>query len=896
MPRICGAAEPQSWNKTGRETFLATTQAERGTYTERTLIFAVPVIGDGSEARGIPPPTNAGGDRVVRRYPRALLCIAAIGLCSATTYAAGVTWQASAGFEKTWKESRWVPIFVDIENTGPSRTGELRIVLSASPQGGPSTSYSTRVDIPQHSRKRYCVCVPSAPMRVALLNTGWGWEKKEIEEGTRVGARDTLVVVIGGDQGFLNFLRGERALPHLLDASQGSVGAGDTGEFQVSHVGWDQLPDRWLGWDCADAVVLGDARYAAASPDGLRALTEWVRLGGTLLVPGGSAGTTLADGPLAPLLPMMISGTTTVPDMLRLGTWLNIPIEKAPALLCSGALRPEARVLCGDSAAPLVLRGRADAGRVVMATFDYRSASIKHWDGQADLWRALAQPEGGDSSLVADAAATDSDYYGGRWNLPEVAKYAPQARLPSLWLVALFLLAYIVVLVPVNYFALRRIDRMELAWLTSPLIVIAFTLAAYFIGYAVRGGQLIVNRVSVVEASAGDTLAPGHGFVGIFSPTRARYAMTLPHFAASAEPAGSMDSWGRRPPSFRYEDTVHVSDISMDMWTSQAVTTRFALDLGKGISGVAQYDGAGYTATIRNGAPFALKDARLVNAGSAGPQANIAPGSTGALTLIPGKPGTVTGYPIGGEPPHGSQSGDLHLDAMAVHSLFFDRRAYYGPIPNPHPTTTAVWLLAFTDPAIDVGSLDRRPNRAEDVSIVLVRLPVRLTTRKTTRVPQSAISVRLLPVGVGADYSGGAPFGVGGPPGMRGMPGMGVPPGRTGTAVWEYTLPLTPATHRVDKLSIVVTGVSGGSVRWAPGTAGEVAVPGQSTSTPGTRCTLYNVATGKWEEQEKLSPLHLANPEQYIDAEGRLVLKQVFSGGYDTQVAPLPVVEAALAE
>ncbi len=833
---------------------------------------------------------------MARPYPRALLCIAAIGLCSAATYAAGVTWQASAGFEKTWKESRWIPIFVDIQNTGPSRTGELRIVLSASPQGGPSTSYSTRVDIPQHSRKRYCVCVPAVPLRVALLNTGWGWEKKEIEEGTRVGVRDTLVVVIGGDQGFLNFLRGEPALPYLLHGSQGSLGAGETGEFQVSHVGWGQLPDRWLGWDCADAVVLGDAGYAAASPDGLRALAEWVRLGGTLIVPGGSAGATLADGPLASLLPMVVSGTTTAPDTGELGAWLSVPIDKAPALLCSGALRPEAQVLCGDGDAPLVLRGRADAGRVVMATFDYRAASIKHWDGQVDLWRALAQQASRAPSPAAGAAAGDSDYYGGRWSLPEVAKYAPQARLPSLWLVALFLLAYIVVLVPVNYFALRRIDRMELAWLTSPVIVIAFTLAAYFIGYAVRGGQLIVNRVSVVEANAGDTLAPGRGFVGIFSPTRARYAMTLPHSAASAEPAGSMDSWGRRPPSFRYDNPVEVSDISMDMWTSQAVTTRFALDLGKGISGVADCDGAGYTATIRNGAPFALKEARLVNAGSAGPQAHIASGSSGALTLAPGKPGTVTGYPIGGEPPYGNQSKDLHLDEMAIHSLFFDRRAYYGPSATPSADSAAVWLLAFADPAIGVGSLDRNPNRAEDVSIVLVRLPVRFTARKTTRVPRSAIAVRLLPVGVGADYSGGAPFGAGGPPGMRGMPGMGVGPGQTGTAVWEYTLPLTPATHRVDTLSILVTGASGGSPGWAPGTAGEVTVPGQSISTPGTRCSLYNVATGEWEEQEKLSPLHLANPEQYIDAGGRLVLKQAFSGGYDTQGAPLPVVEAALVQ
>mgnify|MGYP007068790840 CR=1 FL=1 len=68
---------------------------------------------------------------MARRHGLILVCTTVAACLTFPALAAGVTWQASAGYEKTTMDGRWIPVFVDIENTGPSRTGVVRISVGA---------------------------------------------------------------------------------------------------------------------------------------------------------------------------------------------------------------------------------------------------------------------------------------------------------------------------------------------------------------------------------------------------------------------------------------------------------------------------------------------------------------------------------------------------------------------------------------------------------------------------------------------------------------------------------------------------------------------------------------------------------------------------------------------
>lgn len=200
-----------------------------------------------------------------------------------------------------------------------------------------------------------------------------------------VGPDDRLVVVIGGAPGYLSFLSGTPT----LGAKGYRERYGAQAEFKITRTEWDRLPDSWLGWEAVDAVVLGDAALAPASSAGLEALLTWVRLGGTLVVPGGANAAALAAGPLGGCLPLEVSGTTVVPDLQALSSLAGTAPPAQSCLGSRGRLKPSARALCSAGDLPLVAAGPVGQGQVVMTAFDYTAAPIRYWDAQAALWSRL---------------------------------------------------------------------------------------------------------------------------------------------------------------------------------------------------------------------------------------------------------------------------------------------------------------------------------------------------------------------------------------------------------------------------------------------------------------------------------------------------------------------------
>ena len=59
------------------------------------------------------------------------------------------------------------------------------------------------------------------------------------------------------------------------------------------------VPDRWIGFDCTDLVVLGDFVHTSLAPKQLDAIKGWVQGGGNLVVVGGNNAARLNASPLA---------------------------------------------------------------------------------------------------------------------------------------------------------------------------------------------------------------------------------------------------------------------------------------------------------------------------------------------------------------------------------------------------------------------------------------------------------------------------------------------------------------------------------------------------------------------------------------------------------------------
>ena len=90
----------------------------------------------------------------------------------------------------------------------------------------------------------------------------------------------------------------------------------------------------------------------------------------------------------------------------------------------------------------------------------------------------------------------------------------PSLALPPIGGLIALLGAYIVLIGPLNYLVLRRLDRREWAWLTMPILIVVFTVGAYGFGAVLRGNDVIVNEVAIVSGAPGATDGSGQIYVG----------------------------------------------------------------------------------------------------------------------------------------------------------------------------------------------------------------------------------------------------------------------------------------------------------------------------------------------------------------------------------------------
>jgi hypothetical protein len=103
----------------------------------------------------------------------------------------------------------------------------------------------------------------------------------------------------------------------------------------------------------------------------------------------------------------------------------------------------------------------------------------------------------------------------------------PGVSLPSVLQLCGFLVVYVILIGPVNYLVLWRLKRRELAWVTIPGLVLLFSAIAYLTGFQLRGSQVILHRLAVVQSWEGDDDAKVEALLGVWSPRRRGYDIEI---------------------------------------------------------------------------------------------------------------------------------------------------------------------------------------------------------------------------------------------------------------------------------------------------------------------------------------------------------------------------------
>ncbi|WP_422927596.1 hypothetical protein [Singulisphaera sp. PoT] len=453
-----------------------------------------------------------------------------------------------------FKVGAWTPVWVQLRAGDQRFTGVME--LTVPDDDGTPTLVQQPIDVGAGESQRFTVYARPGSndpdFGIRLIDAS-----RKVRPITVVGSNvakfdplrsdDSLVLVLGKPQG----VDMVPALPGFADKNMG-------GQVAVARVEAAEglMPGRWQGFDGARAIVLDtDDREVMATLDNLRgrALADWVSRGGHLVVSVGSNWQQVRDSVIGPLLPAVPSGQERVNDLNGIETFTagaTKPITPAgtPPVMVTKFESIESRggkVLGSTLGVPLIIRGTHGFGRVTLIGVDVDQKPFSSWEDRALFWvRALDLRRQGNESANGTVTATAPSrriYQASDTDLStELRRGLEQfkgIKLISFGWVAFFIFLYILLIGPGDYLFLKKVvKRMELTWITFPVIVLTVSLLAYYAAYVVKGSDLRVNKVDIIDVLQGpgpDNAVPSGGlirgtsFVDIFSPQNRDYGVSV---------------------------------------------------------------------------------------------------------------------------------------------------------------------------------------------------------------------------------------------------------------------------------------------------------------------------------------------------------------------------------
>jgi len=459
------------------------------------------------------------------------------------------------GWGGYYRPMEWTPVEIGVSSTLTEPFAGI-ITVSAQ-QDGLNTmninhEFVLTPDIPLHLPlvTKFAFTADKCSLRLVdkdRRRTQWSQEYElwGTETGSRfitvVNENDLLIGLVGS--GKFGLLRLPKQSKCLSQRGRGTVFLGDKLPRMVP---WD-----WTGFVSLDLLILYDPDWNLFNNQQLKAIARWVSNGGKLLLVPGSHPLASAN-PVAQLLPVEMQDikqmtiSTEILEKFGLfgGQNENVTgwslLTKPDANFCEIDINEDGKCL--------FVTGYSGFGRVGILAFDPATLSDSQREYSASFWVSCIRKilKYGDPPPVGTARSETRPYQFGRtiesvWNAEleanrpvnrnrfelgrayaannAVMEFLYEGIKPlSIWWVILLLITLAVLLGPLDYKLLKRMDRLPLTWLSCAFWIILFTVGAYYGVQALRAGDMELRIVSVLDGIKNSNHTWSTNYCGLFAP------------------------------------------------------------------------------------------------------------------------------------------------------------------------------------------------------------------------------------------------------------------------------------------------------------------------------------------------------------------------------------------
>lgn len=565
----------------------------------------------------------------------AMISIAASTAAQAATNPLSIS--VKVGYSGFVKAQQWMPVTIDVTNKGQEIDGTLEVSAPATTGGPPigTAIYQTHLSLPAGATKHlktYLVedQAPS-PVSVRIVVNG----RVVASSDSQSGSAATALIGVLSDQA--------TALDNFAAVHPGGISA------SVVHLSLEDLGDSAIQLRAFDLLAIDDFATDTLTAAQRSALTDYVQNGGALVLGTGASWRKTLAGLSSPILPIQVDGTTTLNSVQALARLSGVEVA-------TGGLRTGAKAWLSEAGRPLLAEWFVGGGLVTMATFDWNQEPVASWTGanvllRQILVRTLFSSASAQSVSFAKGGGSGASITARSNALSQSLGSLPALDLPSLLVIGLLVLTYVLLVGPINYFALRAIRHRALAWITVPLIAVVASAGAFGAGLFTKGRSVQTNQVSIIHLVPGWDRAYDESYTGLLTPTRGDFQINVVGNRQFAGPISSYNGGyngglvGANPDLIRVSvDNNSIVLPGMTAFVLRGFATEGVIATPQLVATAKLVNGK-LTGTITNNSAMSFTDAVVLAGDGFQLLPALAPGATATFELTPKVPSPFTGPP-----------------------------------------------------------------------------------------------------------------------------------------------------------------------------------------------------------------------------------------------------------
>ena len=395
----------------------------------------------------------------------------------------------------------------------------------------------------------------------------------------------------------------------------------------------EELPNNWAALQNFRILVINDCTTQSFTEEQKQALLEWVESGGLLVLGSGENGSKVLGG-LSDVFPVTQADAT----IQRTTTFSEI--HASADLTLSQAQLPNGQVLMEDDGVCLASYEKVGNGTVLLCAWDLGknpTASMEGMDRMMELLMESCNPN--------VFSLRDSNYYyqSNISDLQSISKRLAPPDMDIMRILFLGLAGYALLIGPILYIVLKKIDRRERAWVVIPCGAVVVSLLVVGFSSTSKFHQPFLSTASIFPLEEGETTTTANVAVSVMGGKKGSmevdFGESISPFGMNSYQGYNLYQMGSNNHVFRgllyggsseYQTMTFYNESS---WQENSFNMKQPVDLGGTVEVNSTVDQAGLTITVTNNTQFDLQDV-VYNIGSSYVKMDYLPaGESGSMTL-----------------------------------------------------------------------------------------------------------------------------------------------------------------------------------------------------------------------------------------------------------------------